>query len=312
MRIIFAGTPAFALSSLEALIDSAHDVVAVYTQPDRPAGRGRQPRASVIKQLAQTQNIPVLQPARLDDAAQQVLLNHNADVMIVVAYGLLLPQAVLEIPNLGCINVHASLLPRWRGAAPIARAILAGDMETGISIMQMDQGLDTGAVWQTAHCSINANDTSATLHDRLAQLGATTLLNTLANIQNHTPASQDDSQACYAHKLSKAEALLDWQLDASVLARQVRGFNPQPVAFTYNDEGTALRLWQAHANDHAHQQPPGTILCIDDEGMHVACGQGSLCVSEMQLAGGKRLPTRDICRAPRPWLQINKCLGQTT
>ena len=236
LKIIFAGTPDFAASALSALIESEHDVVAVYTQPDRPAGRGRKLRASPVKELALKHDIPVLQPEKLKDAeTHDVLRSFNADVMIVAAYGLILPQAVLDIPRLGCLNIHASLLPRWRGAAPIQRAIAAGDKESGITIMQMDAGLDTGDILLLSHCPINDNDNGGDLHDRLAEMGASSILEALKDIEsgNTKPIKQDDALATYAHKLDKKEAIINWKDSAENIERLIRAFNPWPVAFTY-------------------------------------------------------------------------------
>ncbi|MEO6696481.1 MAG: methionyl-tRNA formyltransferase, partial [Gammaproteobacteria bacterium] len=233
LKIIFAGTPEFAVPALQALLDSAHEVCAVYTQPDRPAGRGRTVQASPVKQLALRHRIPVLQPPSLKDASvQETLRALVADLMVVVAYGLILPAAVLSAPRLGCINIHASLLPRWRGAAPIQRAILAGDDQTGITLMQMDEGLDTGAMLVQRPCPILPTDSAKTLHDRLAALGAETLIETLGPLQDGTitARTQNGDAACYAAKLSKPEAVLDWRLDAAALDRKVRAFNPSPVA----------------------------------------------------------------------------------
>ena len=232
MKVIFAGTPEFSVKTLEALIHSSHSVVAVYTQPDRPAGRGRQLTKSPVKQLAEFNHIPVLQPTTLrDPVEQQKLMDFKADVMVVVAYGLILPKPVLSAPRLGCINIHASLLPRFRGAAPIQRAILAGDTETGITIMQMDEGLDTGAMLKKIYCPIEKTDTSATLHEKLAKLGADALIETLENLTTITPEPQDESKATYAHKISKEEAEIDWHTSAKELSQKIRAFDPWPVAF---------------------------------------------------------------------------------
>ncbi|MGB2324877.1 MAG: methionyl-tRNA formyltransferase, partial [Pseudomonadales bacterium] len=233
LRIIFAGTPEFAAQHLQALVDSEHQILAVYSQPDRPAGRGRKLTASPVKQLAVAHNIDVQQPLSLKDAeAQAHLAAYKADIMIVVAYGLLLPEAVLNTPRLGCINVHASLLPRWRGAAPIQRALLAGDKDTGVTIMQMEAGLDTGPMLLKQHIAITATDTSASLHDKLATCGSSSLVEALQQITTLTSETQDDSQANYANKLTKDEGLIDWQTPATAISRQVRGLNPWPVAYT--------------------------------------------------------------------------------
>jgi methionyl-tRNA formyltransferase len=299
LKIIFAGTPEFAASSLAALLDSEHEVLAVYTQPDRPAGRGRKLTASPVKALALKHNLPVLQPVSLrDEAAQQELAAWKADVMVVVAYGLILPEAVLAAPRLGCINVHASLLPRWRGAAPIQRAILAGDEETGVTIMQMDKGLDTGDMLRIVRCPIEPTDTAGILHDRLADLGASALLDVLTVIAqgNAQPVSQDDSLACYAEKLQKAEAQIDWQQSAEELSLLVRAFNPWPVAFTRLEEKN-LRIWLAEALPMAAEAEPGTVLAESREGIDVATGKGVLRVKQLQMPGGKALSAEQFLNA---------------
>jgi methionyl-tRNA formyltransferase len=245
LNIIFAGTPAFAAVTLDALIHSKHSIQAVYTQPDRRAGRGQKLLSSPVKERALRYDLPVYQPIHLrhpDD--QQVMAAIKADVMIVVAYGLLLPKAVLQMPHFGCINVHASLLPRWRGAAPIQRAILAGDKKTGITIMQMDEGLDTGPMLYSTACPIEERDTSETLHTRLAQMGAEAVLKTLEQLETIKPVLQDNTMATYAHKISKEEAVLDWQLSADELDRTIRAFNPWPIAQTCLGEQT-VRIWEA-------------------------------------------------------------------
>lgn len=299
LKIIFAGTPEFAAASLTALLDSEHEVIAVYTQPDRPAGRGRKLAASPVKALALEHHLPVLQPVSLrDEAVQQELAALNADVMIVVAYGLILPEPVLAAPRLGCINVHASLLPRWRGAAPIQRAIMAGDAETGVTIMQMDKGLDTGDMLHIVRCPIEPTDTAEILHDRLAGLGSAALLDTLEMIAkgNAQPEGQDDAQANYAEKLQKAEALIDWQQSAEQLSRTVRAFNPWPVAFTRFDEKN-LRIWLAEALPDSTDATPGTVLAESRDGIDVATGDGILRVQQLQMPGGKALSAEQFLNA---------------
>lgn len=301
LKVIFAGTPEFAAVALKALLGSRHQVIAAYTQPDRPAGRGRKLTASPVKQLAQEHNIPVYQPERLrGEEEQQQLRDLGADIMVVVAYGLILPKAVLDTPRLGCINIHASLLPRWRGAAPIQRAILAGDEQSGVTIMQMDVGLDTGDMLVIEPTPISRSDTAATLHDRLAEIGARTVITALEQLQNGAakPVAQDESQACYAHKLSKEEAQLDWSRPAIELERQVRAFNPWPVAQS-NYEGEVVRVWQARALDGAssNDAAPGNIIAATKEGIAVATGAGVLRLEQVQLPGGRPLAAVDLLNA---------------
>ena len=291
MRLIFAGTPEFAAAALAALIEAGHDIALVLTQPDRPAGRGMKLTPSPVKQLAVQHGLSVLQPATLKDAEIQAQLAAvNADAMVVAAYGLLLPPTVLTLPRFGCLNIHASLLPRWRGAAPIQRAILAGDPETGITIMQMDKGLDTGGMLQRAALPIEDMDTAQTLHDKLATLGASAIVSALKRLEQGTLQSQpqDDSAATYAAKLSKAEGGLDWHKSAAELARAVRAYNPFPVAQArFQDE--TWRIWQAQAVQRSEGRP-GEILQADKGGVLVRCGEGALLLKELQKAGGKRLP----------------------
>jgi methionyl-tRNA formyltransferase len=300
MNIIFAGTPDFSAVALQALLQSSHRVIAVYTQPDRPAGRGRQLAPSPVKQLALQHHLPVYQPPSLRDPAEQkIIANLGADIMVVVAYGLILPLPVLDAPRLGCINIHASLLPRWRGAAPIQRAILAGDNMTGITIMQMDAGLDTGAILYTVSCPITSEDTSQVLHDRLADLGAQAMLVTLDQLAQGTAQSraQEHALATYAHKISKEDALLNWSLSADELARQVRGFNPRPVAYTLF-EGQPLRIWQATALPLTDEsKKPGCIVKTSPLGIDIATGQGTLRLQQVQLPGGRVLPVADMLHA---------------
>lgn len=296
LKVIFAGTPEFAALHLQALLDSHHQVCAVYSQPDRQAGRGRKLQASPVKTLALNHNIPVYQPVSLKSAdEQQQLAALDADVMVVVAYGLILPKAILTSPRLGCINVHASLLPRWRGAAPIQRAILAGDQESGISYMQMNEGLDTGDVLSTLRCPILAGDTASDLHNRLATLGSQQLAAVLDQLAAGAlmPQPQDNSQATYAAKLDKNEAQINWQDSAVAIERKIRAFNPWPVAFTYRDD-EVLRLWLASASTETSSAQPGTIVRVSKQGIVVACGQGLLTVESLQLAGGKVLSCEQV------------------
>lgn len=297
MKIIFAGTPQFAAPILQTLFNSQHEVVAVYTQPDRPAGRGQKLHASPVKELALQHNLTVCQPQTLrDESEQKKLKDWQADVMIVVAYGLILPKIILETPRLGCINVHASLLPRWRGAAPIQRAILAGDNETGITIMQMDEGLDTGLMLHKVTTTITATDTSQTLHDRLSTLGAAALLTTLNNLQNITPERQNDAESNYAKKIEKQEAEINWQQSANEIDRLIRAFNPWPVAYTYLNN-QPLRIWQAEPIAEKTNATPGTIIHIDKNNIDVATGDGILRLQKIQLPGGKCLPIKDVLNA---------------
>ena len=287
MRILFAGTPPFAAAALDALADAGHDIALVLTQPDRPAGRGMKLVASAVKQAALARNLPVYQPASLKTPeTHDPLAAAGADVMVVAAYGLILPQAVLDLPRLGCLNIHASLLPRWRGAAPIQRAILAGDAETGITIMQMDAGLDTGAMLSKTVVPIRDTDTAASLHDTLAAVGADAIVAALANYAALVPQAQDDSLATYAAKLSKEEARLDWRQPAALLARAVRAYHPVPGAWTLLD-GEPLKIWAARAVAGAGE--PGTVLRADAEQLLVACGEGALALQEIQPAGSKRM-----------------------
>ena len=302
LRLVFAGTPEFAVPCLEACLAAPVDVVAVYTQPDRPAGRGRKLAASPVKQRALAADIPVEQPEKLKDAdVQQRLASFAPDLMVVVAYGLILPRRVLAIPRLGCWNVHASLLPRWRGAAPIQRAILAGDAETGVDLMQMEPGLDTGPVLIERQTPIDDADTGGTLHDRLAALGAAALSEGLARIANGetlTPRAQGETGVVYAHKLEKSEARLDWNEPASVLARKVRAFDPWPVAEA-ELRGERVRIWSAEAIDSRTHEPPGTIVATGRDAIDVATGKGLLRIAEVQREGGRRISVRDWQNARR-------------
>lgn len=306
MGLVFAGTPEFAATVLAALLASPHRVLAVYTQPDRPAGRGRRTTASPVKRLAMAQDLPVEQPRSLAGGdARRVLAGYEADAMIVAAYGLLLPPAILETPRLGCINVHASLLPRWRGAAPVQHAILAGDRETGISIMQMDAGLDTGPVLMRAACPIRDDDTAGDLQDRLAELGAATLVEALAGLATGAlhPEPQDESLATHAGRIAKADGLMDWTLPAVELARRVRAFNPWPVAYTLlpatggKGPGERLRIWTAEALAEDDGAPPGTVLASGTRGIHVATGRGTLRILTLQATGKRVMDSRDYLNA---------------
>ena len=313
VRIVYAGTPEFAVAPLLALHAAGYHIAAVFTQPDRPAGRGREPRPSPVKQAALRLGLDVFQPERLSSPGQQQLLaGLDADLLIVTAYGLILPEAVLAMPRLGCINIHASLLPRWRGAAPIQRAILAGDKKTGITIMQMDAGLDTGDMLAVRECAIADDDTGASLHDRLMQLGADTLLDCLPELLagRLRAQKQDDAQATYAHKLSKQEAELDWRQQAAQLQRCVRAFNAWPVAYScYARKGRAemLRVWQAEVIDTQPGAAPGTVIACGKHGIDVACGDGVLRLLQVQSAGKRRMSAADFANAHDLHGQILAC-----
>ncbi len=297
MKVIFAGTPHFAASALNALIGE-HQIVGVLTQPDRPSGRGMQINASPVKQLALQHGLKVLQPQTLKtEQAQQEIAALGADVMVVAAYGLILPKEVLDLPRHGCLNIHASLLPRWRGAAPIQRAILAGDKETGITIMQMDEGLDTGDMLLRKSCPIEKEDNAQTLHDRLSALGAECILEALELLaaNNLVPVQQDDGAACYAPKLQKAEAVIDWSQDAAQIERAVRAYNPYPVCQA-NLNGIALKIWQAQVCADM-QGKPGEVLALDKYGIVVACGNDALRLLTLQRPGGKAQSARQIMQA---------------
>ena len=312
MKIIFAGTPHFAATHLQALInDVRHSVVAVYTQPDRPAGRGKKLTSSAVKLVALEHDLPVYQPQSLKaPEAQAVLAELGADIMVVVAYGLILPQAVLDTPRRGCINVHGSILPRWRGAAPIQRAIEAGDAETGVTIMQMDAGLDTGAMLSVARCPILDTDTSGALYDKLAGLGAPALLQDLAKLEKGTAVgiAQDNQQSTYASKIDKTEALIDWSQSAVILDRRIRALNPFPAAYSLVD-GQRLKVWTATLGPTDHADTPGKIISADANSLVVACGQGSLVLTEIQLAGKSRMPVSEILKSRADLFAVDQQLG---
>ena len=297
MRVVFAGTPQFAVPTLNSLINAGIEVRAVYTQPDRPAGRGRKLIASPVKRLAQDHSIPVMQPVSLrEGTAVKVLESFAPEVLVVVAYGLILPRQILIVPPFGCVNVHASLLPRWRGAAPIPRAIEAGDSVSGITIMKMDSGLDTGPIIEQREVAVDDEDNSATLHNKLAQVGAELLVETLPRYINGATEllDQDNLDATYANKLSKAEAQIDWQRSAFKLRNQVRAFNPWPIAFTYH-RGERIRILRARIADEASSDlAAGTIRHVGKEGIDVSCGEGVLSLKELQREGGKPLSAGDF------------------
>jgi len=299
MNIVFAGTPEFSVPALRALLDSKHTVVAVYTQPDRPSGRGRRTLESPVKRHALGEGIPVFQPHTLKTAdAHSALQALRPDLMVVVAYGLILPPGVLRIPRRGCVNLHASLLPRWRGAAPIQRAILAGDSETGVCLMQMEAGLDTGPLLACRHCEIGKTETGSQLHDRLARLGADLLGDKLDALERGTIVSQpqDETGASYARKLDKSEAVIDWSGAASDIALKVRAFNAWPVAET-RYRGRQLRIWEAEHLTGNTAATPGTVISAGREGIIVACGEGQIRILKVQLPGACAVSAVDFTNA---------------
>lgn len=311
LNIIFAGTPDFAARHLQALLDSHHNVIGVYTQPDRPAGRGKKLTASPVKELALANNIPVYQPGSLrKEPAQQELAALNADIMVVVAYGLILPKVVLDTPRLGCINVHGSILPRWRGAAPIQRALWAGDKTTGVTVMQMDVGLDTGDMLLKTYLPIEDDDTSASLYEKLAEQGPTALLQALEGLANGTLAAekQDETLANYAEKLSKEEARLDWNKSAKQLWQEVRAFNPWPVSY-FEHQGNTIKVWQTQVSQATSNAEPGTIISASKKGIEVVTGDGVLTLLSMQLPGKKPLSVADILNARGEWFSPNTRLN---
>lgn len=296
MRVVFAGTPEFAAQALAAILADGNEVVLVLTQPDRPAGRGMSLQASPVKQLALQHGLPVHQPSSLkSEEACQPIIEARPDVMVVAAYGLILPQAALDIPRLGCLNIHASLLPRWRGAAPIQRAILAGDAKTGVTIMRMEAGLDSGPMLLKESLPIADTETAGTLHDKLAALGARLIVEALPKLERgELPGDiQPEEGVAYAAKLEKAEAALDWRRPALLLDRAVRAFNPFPGA-TAQMDGQIIKIWRVAAVPGTGE--PGTVLAAGADGIVVACGEGALCLTELQKAGGKRLPAADFLR----------------
>ncbi len=306
LRIVFAGTPDFAARHLAALLSSEHEVVAVYTQPDRPAGRGKKLTASPVKNIALKHGIPVYQPENFKaDEAKQELADLNADIMVVVAYGLLLPQAVLDTPKLGCINVHGSILPRWRGAAPIQRSIWAGDPETGVTIMQMDIGLDTGDMLKIATLPIEATDTSASMYEKLAELGPQALIDCLADIATGKAfaVKQDDELANYAKKLSKEEARINWNDDAAHIERCVRAFNPWPMSH-FIAADNSIKVWQSRVSQQTSNKPAGTIVQADKSGIYVATGNGVLVLEQLQVPGKKAMSVQDILNSRAAWFEV--------
>lgn len=321
LNIIFAGTPDFAAHHLAALLDTEHNIVAVYCPPDKPAGRGKKLTSCATKQLALTHNIAIEQPHNLkNEADQKKLSEYNADIMVVVAYGVLLPEPVLATPRLGCINVHGSLLPEWRGAAPIQRSLEKGDAKTGVTIMQMDKGLDTGDMILTADCAIEVTDTSAILYDKLAQLGPKALIKalTLMAQPSYEPTEhnipQNNERATYAHKLSKDEAELDWQLTASQLNRKIRAYIPWPVAhFTFTESDKKqhkIRVLESNVKPYSGKAPLGTIIECSKQGVTVVTGQEALQIKTMQLPGKKALPVQDILNGRSAWFSVGSHINK--
>lgn len=314
LNIIFAGTPDFAAQHLQALLDSEHHVIAVYTQPDKPAGRGKKLQASPVKQLAEQHQIPVYQPKSLrKEEAQAELKALNADVVVVVAYGLILPQAVLEAPKYGCLNVHGSILPRWRGAAPIQRAIWAGDQQTGVTIMQMDVGLDTGDMLHKVTTPILPTETSASLYAKLAELAPPALLEVLNGLatQQFKPEKQDESLANYAEKLTKEEAKLDWTLSAAQLERNIRAFNPAPIAYlTVNVNGVEerVKIYQAQVLPH-QEKTVGTVLNVSKNGIEIATAEGVLNITQLQPSGKKPMSVQDFLNGRADWFKVGETLA---
>ena len=310
LKIIFAGTPDFAARHLDALLASEHQVVGVFTQPDRPSGRGNKLTPGPVKVLAQAHDVPVFQPKSLKpEDNQQLVADLQADIMVVVAYGLILPKAVLDMPRLGCINVHGSLLPRWRGAAPIQRSLWAGDSKTGVTIMQMDVGLDTGDMLHKLSCPITPEDTSASLYDKLAELGPQGMLDTLDLLASGKaqPEVQDEALVSYAEKLSKEEARLDWSLSAAQLERCIRAFNPWPVSF-FLIEDQPVKVWQASVLPHQNKQP-GEVIHADKNGIQIATADGVLNLLSLQPAGKKAMSAQDLLNSRREWFATGTLLA---
>lgn len=310
LKIIFAGTPSFAKEILEHLLKSKHQVQAVLTQPDRPKGRGQSMVESPVKELAKAQGLPIYQVPNLKDPSfDEVLKSYTPDLIIVVAYGLIIPKRILDLPRLGCINVHASLLPRWRGASPIQQAILAGDATTGITIMQMDPGLDTGDILKTIECPIAPTDTSQNLQDKLIPIAVKVLLETLEDFENQniSPIKQDDNQACYAPKILKQDGKIDWNQTAAQIERKIRAFSPWPIAFTEIDD-LQIRIYASKISSlDAKNVSPGTILSLDDDSISVATGLGVLTLLELQLPGRTSMPVREILKSKRSLFAEGKC-----
>ena len=321
LRIIFAGTPVFAAHHLQALIDSEHEIVAVYTQPDRPAGRGKKLTPSPVKVIALENGLAVEQPLSLKDSdAQATLKNYDADVMVVVAYGLLLPQAVLDTPTYGCLNVHGSLLPRWRGAAPIQRAVEAGDTETGITIMQMDKGLDTGDMLLKVSCEITATEASASLHDKLMEMGPAPLLDVLSKLKENglTPEKQDDALACYAEKITKQEAEIHWHEPAQKIIKKIQAFNPFPVAYSFFNDArikfySAKILENSDSSEKAmiENATAGEIIFFNEKGLAVACGEQAIVIFTLQLPNKKAMTCQALINGYSDYFSVGQLFTST-
>ncbi len=317
LKIIFAGTPDFAAIALKSLLDAGHNICAVYCQPDRPSGRGKKLVSGPVKQLAQSHQITVEQPLNFkSEETLAILASFQADLMIVVAYGLLLPLNVLNTPKFGCINIHGSLLPKWRGAAPIQRAVASGDKESGITIMQMDEGLDTGNMLLKKSCVITDSETGSSLHDKLAEIGGEIILQYLADFDPDSSESpslgekQDNSLATYAHKLSKQEAEINWQDDAQVIERKIRAFNAWPVCFTFVAD-KRLRVWQAKLTGNTSAKTAGSIVELSKNGIEVVCGDGkTILLKNLQPDGSKAMDSSDLLNSRRDWFEKNPILGQ--
>lgn len=304
MKIIFCGTPDFSVPPLECLVASEHEVVAVFTQPDKPKGRGQKEQKTPVKLAAEAHNIPVFQPSDMkNEVTQQLIASFQADLMVVVAYGLIIPQAVLDMPKHGCWNIHASILPRWRGAAPIHRALLAGDQTTGISIMQMEAGLDTGPVFRIYPTAIEADDTGQSLHDRLSEMGGMAIMDCIEALEQGSldqPTTQNSDLATYAHKLTKSESAINWQQSATVIERQIRAFNPWPGS-QCEIADQPLKIWQAHVVPGQSDHAPGQIAQADKKNLVIQCGTDQLALTEIQKPGKKRMPIAAFMGNQKQW-----------
>ncbi len=306
MRIIFAGTPEIATIPLQALLDSQHQVVAVYTQPDRPAGRGKKLTPSPVKTLALQHSVPIEQPENFTlEETREKLNSYQADIMVVMAYGLLLPVSVLETPKFGCINIHVSLLPRWRGAAPVQHAILAGDTETGVTIMQMDKGLDTGAILHQQHCTIISSDTSERVYTRLAEISSPLLLKTLVEVEksSHHPAAQNNQQATYAHKIEKQDAKIAWTETSEIIDRKVRAYFPAPIAF-FEWKNDLVRIWEGYPVKDSSEKSPGSVIEFNKQGVTIKTGDGAYCITRLQFPGKNPLSAYEIFNAYKKQFSI--------